>query len=78
MVHILLLSTRCVDSYPCVVVVTENNRILFDVGEGTQRLCVEHGVKLSKMNDVFITRLSPECIGGLSGEIYYLYTLSNS
>lgn len=72
MVHLVLLSTHCVDSSPCVVLVTENNRILFDVGEGTQRLCVEHGIKLAKMNDVFLTRFSTECVGGLPGMYHFV------
>lgn len=61
------------DSTACVVVVTENNRIIFDVGEGSQRLCVEHGIRLGKVNGIFISRCHLDTIGGLPGEKCFIH-----
>lgn len=44
------------------------NRYIFNVGEGFQRFCVEHKVKLAKMSGILATRVSTEAIGGLPGE----------
>lgn len=64
---ISVLSTDTIDSSACIVVVTENKRIIFDVGEGAQRLCVEHSVRLARVNDIFVTGCAPKYIGGLPG-----------
>jgi ribonuclease Z len=51
-------------------------RFLFDAGEGVQRLCIEHRVRLSKMEGVFLTWLSQETVAGLPGEIFLLSRMS--
>lgn len=66
-VTIQILSVESVDSSPSVVIATENNRYIFDIGEGTQRLCVEHKTRLGKVHGLFITRLNHEVLGGLPG-----------
>jgi ribonuclease Z len=66
-VLIRMICIDAIDSFPCIVVVTENSRILFDVGEGVQRLCVEHGVKLGKVSNIFVTRFSNSTICGIPG-----------
>ena len=45
----------------------DNLRFLFNVGEGFQRFCVQHRVKLSKTNGIFVTRTSTDAAGGLPG-----------
>ena len=50
-----------------LVVSTENYRFLFDAGEGLQRLCVEHKVKLGRVAAVFITNVNNRTTGGLPG-----------
>jgi ribonuclease Z len=50
-----------------LLISTENENILFDAGEGIQRLCVEHKVKLSKLAKVFFTSITPDLVGGLPG-----------
>lgn len=49
----------------------EQNRMLFNVSEGLQRLATQHRLKIApnKMNAVFLTRLDWECFGGLPGLI---------
>ena len=62
-----ILSTYSVDSYPCIAIISENSRILIDCGEGTQRLCIEHRIRLSKLECICLTRLNPQTMGGLPG-----------
>lgn len=42
-------------------------RYVFNVGEGFQRFCMEHGVSLRKLSRVFFTRVCGETTGGLTG-----------
>lgn len=44
-----------------------NLRYLFNVGEGTQRFCLEHKVRLSRISNLFITRGTWKNMGGLPG-----------
>ena len=66
-IFLSLLSVETIDSNTCVVISTENEKLIFDIGEGTQRLCVEHKFRLSKVSKMFITRLNPNTIGGIPG-----------
>lgn len=43
-------------------------RFLFNIGEGTQRLCMEHKIRLAKAEHAFFTRLSTDTLGGVPGE----------
>eukprot|EP00605_Chrysophyceae_sp_TOSAG23-4_P001853 GSChrysophyteH1.ASY1.ANO1.2045.1 assembled CDS len=62
-----LLSTSSINTCPCIVLSTEAHRYIIDAGEGLQRLCIEHKVRLMKLNAVFLSRLSPETNSGLPG-----------
>lgn len=42
-------------------------RYLFNCGEGTQRLAHEHKTKLTRLEHIFVTQRSWQCIGGLPG-----------
>lgn len=42
-------------------------RYLFNCGEGTQRIFNEQKLKLSKLNNIFLTRICWEYVGGLPG-----------
>ena len=64
---ITLLSVATVGGLPAVVVSTDARRFIIDVGEGTQRLCIEHKVRLVKVDAVLLTRLSPQTNSGLPG-----------
>lgn len=43
------------------------NRYLFNCGEGTQRIFNQHKLKLTRVNNIFFTRICWEYIGGLPG-----------
>jgi ribonuclease Z len=45
-------------------------RYLFNAGEGFQRFCVQHQIKLNKLGDVLLTRLSTDASGGLPGVLH--------
>lgn len=46
---------------------SDHSRYLFNCGEGTQRLAIEHKMRLSKLEHIFITYPSWENLGGLPG-----------
>lgn len=48
------------------------NRYLFNVGEGLQRFTMEHKQRISKIGSIFLTRLSPMTVGGLTGVLLTL------
>lgn len=43
-------------------------RFIFNAGEGTQRIFMEHKIKLTKVENVFVTHLSTDTLGGIPGE----------
>ncbi|CAM6036402.1 unnamed protein product [Sphagnum compactum] len=62
------------DTAPSVLLFFDQRRFIFNAGEGLQRFCIEHKIKLSKINHIFLTRVSSETGGGLPG---LLLTLAN-
>lgn len=50
-----------------VILATDHVRYLFNCGEGTQRIATEHKIKLSRLENIFITHNSWDNIGGLLG-----------
>jgi ribonuclease Z len=40
---------------------------VFNAGEGFQRFCVQHQIKLNRISDLLLTRLSTDACGGLPG-----------
>ncbi|EFJ44962.1 hypothetical protein VOLCADRAFT_118548, partial [Volvox carteri f. nagariensis] len=52
---------------PSVLLFFNNERYLFNAGEGIQRLFREHKIKISQINAYFITRITTETLGGLPG-----------
>ena len=57
--------TEC--TVPSVLLFFDRQRYLFNAGEGFQRYCVEHRVKLAKLNGILMTRVTTEASGGLPG-----------
>ncbi|KAG0614312.1 hypothetical protein M758_6G167300 [Ceratodon purpureus] len=55
------------DTSPCVLLFFDQRRFIFNAGEGLQRFCIEHKVKLSKIDHIFLTRVGSETAGGLPG-----------
>jgi ribonuclease Z len=66
-VTIQVLCVEAIDSITGLVIITNNHRILIDCGEGTQRLCIEHKIKLSKISAILFTDISPQRILGFPG-----------
>ncbi|KAF0711810.1 Aste57867_5068 [Aphanomyces stellatus] len=64
-----VLSVASTEMYPSVIVTGETQRYLFNAGEGLQRLCMEHRVRLGKMHHVCLTELNSSTTGGLPGLI---------
>jgi ribonuclease BN (tRNA processing enzyme) len=60
------------DSVPAVVVGTEGSRYLFNAGEGLQRFCTEHRVRLVKVDGIFFSAVDTERLGGLPGMLLTL------
>ena len=65
--YLQILGTTTGDSTPSVFVMLNKTRYLFNVGDGTQRFCGEHRIKLSKLKRVLLTRLCTSTLGGLPG-----------
>ncbi|XP_051742274.1 zinc phosphodiesterase ELAC protein 2 [Ctenopharyngodon idella] len=60
------------DNGASLYVFSEYNRYLFNCAEGTQRLMQEHKMKIARLDNIFLTRMSWETVGGLSGMILTL------
>ncbi|RKO93416.1 beta-lactamase-like protein [Blyttiomyces helicus] len=65
--YLQLLTTDSGDTTPAVVLHFDSQRYLFNCGEGTQRFCQEHTVRLAKVRNIFLTRVAWNCVGGLPG-----------
>jgi ribonuclease Z len=52
---------------PSVLLFFDRKRYLFNVGEGFQRFCVEHKIKMTKVSSVLSTRSTTHTLGGLPG-----------
>lgn len=66
-VQVLGVGTDTGCTVPSVLLFFDRQRYLFNAGEGFQRFCVEHKVKLTKINSVLATRVTTEATGGLPG-----------
>ncbi|XP_039125249.1 tRNase Z TRZ3, mitochondrial-like isoform X1 [Dioscorea cayenensis subsp. rotundata] len=55
------------DTSPSVLLFFDKQRFIFNTGEGLQRFCTEHKIKLSKIDHMFLTRVCSETAGGLPG-----------
>nr|XP_048336223.1 tRNAse Z TRZ4, mitochondrial-like isoform X12 [Ziziphus jujuba var. spinosa] len=53
------------DTSPSVLLFFDNQRFIFNAGEGLQRFCTEHKTKLSKIDHIFFSRVCSETAGGL-------------
>ncbi|XP_072298787.1 zinc phosphodiesterase ELAC protein 2 [Eucyclogobius newberryi] len=71
-VYVQVVGSGSRDNAASLYVFSEFNRYLFNCGEGTQRLMQEHKLKAARLDNIFLTRLSWENVGGLSGMILTL------
>ncbi|KAB1265385.1 Zinc phosphodiesterase ELAC protein 2 [Camelus dromedarius] len=60
------------DAGAAIYVFSEYNRYLFNCGEGVQRLMQEHKLKVSRLDNIFLTRMHWYNVGGLCGMILTL------
>ncbi|CAI5742925.1 unnamed protein product [Peronospora destructor] len=68
-IQMQVLSVQSIETTPSLLLSTETCRLLFNVGDGTQRLCMEHHVRLAKLEQVFLTELRSHTVGGLPGMV---------
>lgn len=66
-VQILGTGMDTLDTLPSVLLFFDNFRVIFNAGEGLQRFCAEHKIKLSKIDYICLSRVCSETIGGLPG-----------
>ena len=59
-------------SRPSVMLIFENQRYIFNTGEGTQRFFHDRSIKMTNLHTVFLTRLHMDALGGLPGLIMTL------
>ncbi|XP_071384711.1 zinc phosphodiesterase ELAC protein 2 isoform X4 [Centroberyx affinis] len=71
-VYLQVVGAGSRDNAASLYVFSEYNRYLFNCGEGTQRLMQEHKLKAARLDNIFLTRVSWENVGGLSGMILTL------
>ncbi|XP_033894058.3 zinc phosphodiesterase ELAC protein 2-like isoform X2 [Acipenser ruthenus] len=71
-VYVQVVGAGSRDNGPSLYVFSEFNRYLFNCGEGTQRLMQEHKLKAARLDNIFLTRMSWQNVGGLSGMILTL------
>lgn len=65
--YLQVIGTGSSEISPSIFLFTEGGRYLFNCSESVQTVFHEHGVKFSKLHNVFLTRMNWENIGGLPG-----------
>ncbi|KAL1118950.1 hypothetical protein V6Z11_D01G070400 [Gossypium hirsutum] len=53
------------DTMPSILLFFDRQRFIFNAGEGLQRFCAEHKIKLSKIDHICLSRVCSETVGGL-------------
>ncbi|NP_001312412.1 zinc phosphodiesterase ELAC protein 2-like isoform X2 [Nicotiana tabacum] len=65
------------ETSPSVLLFFNNERFIFNAGEGLQRFCAEHKIKLSQVDHICLTRVCSETAGGLPGLLLSLAGIKN-
>jgi len=66
-IQVLGLGVDVNDTSASVLLFTDTQRILFNVGEGFQRFAVENGINIRKLNRIVLTQVNSRTTGGLTG-----------
>lgn len=66
--QVLGLGTDTGDSAPSALLFFDHHRFLFNVGEGFQRFCIQHKIRMSRTSGIFATRSNTQGLGGLPGK----------
>lgn len=77
MFHLRILGSGGGDLSPSILLHFDQKSYLFNCGEGTQRFCIQHKIKLGKISNVFFTRLSYNAMGGLPGLMLTLESVNS-
>ncbi|XP_021620709.1 tRNAse Z TRZ4, mitochondrial isoform X4 [Manihot esculenta] len=65
------------DTLPSILLFFDKQRFIFNAGEGLQRFCAEHKIKLSKIDHICLSRVCSETAGGLPGLLLTLAGMGN-
>ncbi|XP_060178291.1 tRNAse Z TRZ4, mitochondrial-like [Lycium barbarum] len=65
------------ETSPSVLLFFNKERFIFNAGEGLQRFCTEHKIKLSQVDHICLTRVCSETAGGLPGFLLTLAGMNN-
>ncbi len=76
--QVLGLGTDTGDSAPSVLLFFDHYRFLFNAGEGFQRFCVQHRIRMGKTSAIFGTRSTTQALGGLPGTNVGVYGTSDT
>jgi ribonuclease Z len=66
-IQVLGVGTDTGCTVPSALLFFDRNRYLFNAGEGFQRFCVEHKIRMTKLTAILTTRVNTEATGGLPG-----------
>ena len=67
MVFVQIIGTDTGDSTASLILQFEKTSYIINCGEGIQRLCMEHKIRLVKLTSIFLTSLQPPFSNGLMG-----------
>jgi ribonuclease Z len=70
--HLQVIGTGRAETGFSIILFFDDQRYLFNCGEGTQRLCAEKGLNLFRVDTVFFTQLDACSAGGLFGMLLTL------
>jgi ribonuclease Z len=71
-IYLQILGTDTGDTTPSLLLFFDQQSYLFNCGEGTQRFCTEHKVRLAKVQHIFFSQLTWDLVGGLPGALLTL------
>jgi len=75
--HLRIIGSGGGDLSPSILLNFDQKSYLFNCGEGTQRFCIQHKIKLGKISNVFFTRTSYDAMGGMPGLMLTLETANS-
>ena len=68
-----IAATHPEQTRPSIMLQFDHKRYLFNGGESTGRLMNEYKVKAVKIRDIFVSRCTWDCLGGLPGLLLTLH-----
>ena len=58
--------------YLLLFYIVYKNSVMFDCSEGTQRLCIEHKQRVSRLDMICLTQIAPHTVFGLPGNVFIM------